>query len=393
MKPSIYRRIRRRTASPELNNTNKESKQEQQFFGETMHETFFKPATNVVQANAVHCKEEKKEEKKLQRSPEKKEEEKKLQRQTEKKEEEKVQKKEGSAGTTVTPPAASAYISSINGKGQSMDAQVRSFYENRMGADFSAVKIHTDKDAAESAKDINAKAYTVGNDIVFNDGRYDTNSDEGRKLVAHELTHVMQNNGNEKGSIQRQTSTPVPATAVVDPVTQIATFTISSVNVVVEPDQTLPRRAAASFHGQRYTVNSSGALTATYLVPRVVPVYTGTGRNRRISSVTLTFTLYIKTFFGTGASASDTSAYGRGTTAADIAAGNTSLGFHEGNHGQDAQDYIAQHALPQITLAVPASIAAYNAAMRVFNAEMRTYSASMSDYSHTNTDMVGTPQP
>jgi hypothetical protein len=392
MKISNTRRRHRRPLSREITPFKKDNQSEQQFFGETMHEPFFKPALTGVQADTVHCKEEKKEEQKMQRSADKKEEEK-IQKKEDKKEEDKVQKKEATAATNSTSAVASNYISSINGKGQSMDAKAKSFYENRMGADFSQVKIHTGKEAADSAKDVNAKAYTVGNDIVFNEGQYNTNSDEGKKLMAHELTHVMQNNTNQTGDIKRQTSTPVPATAVVDPATQIATFSINSVNVVVEPDQTLARGTSVSFHGSQYTVNSSGALTVSYLRPRVVPTYTGTGRNRKVSSITLTFTLYIKTFFGRSAAASDRSAYGRGTTADDIAAGNTSLGFHEGNHGQDYQHYISQNPLPQITLAVPASMRDYNAAIRLFNREMQTYSTAMSDHSHTNTDMVGTPEP
>ncbi|MBL7701140.1 MAG: DUF4157 domain-containing protein [Ferruginibacter sp.] len=228
MKPSIYRRTRRRTASHEAINTNKESKQDQQFFGETTHEPFFKPAMAMqqsVQRKCADCekedkvqrapekkeeekvmkKEEKKEEK-LQRAPDKKEEEKKVQKKEDKKEEEKVmkkeekkeedkvKKKEGAATSSNTATTASNYIGSINGKGQSMTASVQSFYENRIGADFSDVKIHTGKEAAESAKDINAQAYAYGNHIVFNEGKYQPETCEGKHLLAHELTHVVQQN-------------------------------------------------------------------------------------------------------------------------------------------------------------------------------------------------------
>lgn len=255
MKPSIYRRLRRRPASRDIAAPKKENQQEQQFFGETMHEPFFKPVTTPVQQASVHrkcadCekedkvqrapekkeeekvmkkeekkeekrlqrlpdkkeeektvqkKEEKKEEEKVQRSPEKKEEEK-VMKKEEKKEEEKIQKKEGTASTGNAATTASNYIGSINGKGQSMDTGVRAFYENRIGADFSDVKIHTGKEAADSAKDINAQAYAYGNHIVFNEGKYQPETSEGKHLLAHELTHVVQQGSDSPaaGSVKRK---------------------------------------------------------------------------------------------------------------------------------------------------------------------------------------------
>lgn len=286
-----------------------------------------------------------------------------------------------------------AFFLPVANKGQYLQSPTQQFFKARFGHDFSHVKIHTGKDAEESANDINARAYTVGNNIVFNRNEYNPHSYEGKKLLAHELAHVMQHKHGAvaQNYIQPQRSTPVPATAVVDPDTEIATFSVNSVNVVVEPDQTLRRGTAVTFHGRRYRVNRTGALTVASLRPRVIPTYTGRGRSRRVTAVTLSYTLYIKTFYGTGASSSDTSAYGRGTTAADIAAGNTTLGFHEGSHGQDYQDYIAQNPLPQFILEVPATRRQYNAAMRTFNSEVNTYFSAMSTHTETHTDMVGTP--
>lgn len=274
-----------------------------------------------------------------------------------------------------------------------LSSETNNFFKARLGHDFSHVKIHTGKEAEASANDIGARAYTIDNNIVFNSNEYNPHSYEGKRLLAHELAHVIQQKQGAvaQNYIQPQRSTPVPATAVVDPDTEIATFSVNSVNVVVEPDQTLRRGTTVRFHGRRYTVNRTGALTVASLRPRVIPTYTGRGRSRRITAVTLSYTLYIKTFYGTRASSSDTSAYGRGTTAADIAAGNTTLGFHEGSHGQDYQDYIAHNPLPQFILEVPATRRQYNAAMRAFNSEVNTYFAAMSAHSETHTDMVGTP--
>jgi hypothetical protein len=73
-----------------------------------------------------------------------------------------------------------------------------------MGYDFSNVKIHTEEAAARSAKAINAKAYTTNNHIVFNEGQYNPASAEGKKLIAHELTHIMQNLNNSVGILKRK---------------------------------------------------------------------------------------------------------------------------------------------------------------------------------------------
>jgi peptidoglycan hydrolase-like protein with peptidoglycan-binding domain len=219
MKPSIYRRMRRRPAGRDIAVPKKDNQQDQQFFGEITHEPFFKPVAANSQSVAVQRKcadcekedkvqrlpEKKEEEKKLHRAADKKKEEK-IQKKEEKKEEEKVQKKEVTTPTANSAATASGYISSINGKGQSMEKGVQSFYESRMGADFSDVKIHTGKEAAESAKDINAQAYAYGNHIVFNEGKYQPGSGEGKHLLAHELTHVMQQGSKSvsKKIIQRR---------------------------------------------------------------------------------------------------------------------------------------------------------------------------------------------
>jgi Domain of unknown function (DUF4157) len=84
------------------------------------------------------------------------------------------------------------YIGSFNTKGESLPAVTREFFEPRFGHDFSNVKIHTDGVAAKSAQSINALAYTSGNNIVFNEGQFSMQSDDGKKLLAHELTHVVQ---------------------------------------------------------------------------------------------------------------------------------------------------------------------------------------------------------
>lgn len=231
MKPSIYRRIRRRTTTEAATNK-KENKPESSFFGESAAEHFFqpKPAAATSPAISRKCADCEQEDKNVQRAEDKKEEDKKLQRMTEKKEEdklqrqpekkeeetlmkkeeekkeesilkkedekeeEKVQKKE--AGGSTAAPITTSYIHSLGSKGTSLPGKAQQFFSSRMGYDFSNVKVHTDKEAAQSAKEVNAKAYTTGEHIVFNEGQYDTTSAEGKKLMAHELAHVVQQNSS-----------------------------------------------------------------------------------------------------------------------------------------------------------------------------------------------------
>jgi len=80
----------------------------------------------------------------------------------------------------------------LRSTGQSLDHQTRSFMDSRFGYDFAGVRVHTGERADRSARAVNALAYTVGNNVVFSAGRYDPQSTAGRRLLAHELTHVVQ---------------------------------------------------------------------------------------------------------------------------------------------------------------------------------------------------------
>jgi hypothetical protein len=116
-----------------------------------------------------------------------------------------LQKKESNDNSNSTAPSIVNDV--LNSGGRSLDADIRSFMESRFKYDFSNVKIHDNEIAAKSADSINALAYTSGNNIVFNSGQYNTNSDSGRKLLAHELTHVVQQND----MISRQPAAPQQA--------------------------------------------------------------------------------------------------------------------------------------------------------------------------------------
>lgn len=94
----------------------------------------------------------------------------------------------------------------LGDSGNPLDDKSRSFMEKRFGYDFSSVRIHTDSVATKSAQSINALAYTNKNNIVFNEGQYSPGTESGKKLLAHELTHVVQQNGGVSG-IQRSPAT------------------------------------------------------------------------------------------------------------------------------------------------------------------------------------------
>jgi Domain of unknown function (DUF4157) len=96
----------------------------------------------------------------------------------------------------------------LGAPGQPLDKATRTFMEPRFGHDFSQVRVHSDARAAESARTVNALAYTVGRDVVFGSGRYAPETSEGRKLLAHELTHVVQQKNSPQFSCQLEISDP-----------------------------------------------------------------------------------------------------------------------------------------------------------------------------------------
>jgi outer membrane protein OmpA-like peptidoglycan-associated protein len=113
------------------------------------------------------------------------------------------------------PGAAPAAVHQVlRAPGRPLDAATRAFFEPRFGHDFSAVRVHSDAPAAASARDMNARAYTVGRDIVFDAGRFAPGTHDGRQLLAHELTHVLQQRGRAGASVQRKCDadlgTPAP---------------------------------------------------------------------------------------------------------------------------------------------------------------------------------------
>jgi Domain of unknown function (DUF4157) len=94
----------------------------------------------------------------------------------------------------------------LRSPGQPLDKATRNYMEPRFGRDFGSVRVHTDSAAAESAHQVNANAYTAGHHVAFGGGRFAPATNAGRQLLAHELTHVVQQEGQygQSGQLQRQ---------------------------------------------------------------------------------------------------------------------------------------------------------------------------------------------
>jgi hypothetical protein len=118
-----------------------------------------------------------------------------------------IQTKEVSSETTQSSPAVESQINSLRGGGQPLPESVSAFFEPRFGQDFSKVRVHSGAAAEQSAKEVNANAFTVGHNIVFGDGQFAPGTHEGQRLIAHELTHVVQQHQTDTSSqnlIQRE---------------------------------------------------------------------------------------------------------------------------------------------------------------------------------------------
>ena len=149
-----------------------------------------------------------------------------LQRQAEEEDEEKeelLQTKEMSGQNAETTPDLESRINAIRGGGQPLSGSERRFFEPRFGHDFSHVRVHTDAQAAEAARAVNARAFTIGQNIVFGSDQYPPASGYLDTLLAHELTHVVQQTtaaGQWPASaviVQRQARTVAPPSNVLKP--------------------------------------------------------------------------------------------------------------------------------------------------------------------------------
>jgi hypothetical protein len=116
-----------------------------------------------------------------------------IQRQVEPEEEEEETLQAKAEGQTPDViPSLESRINALQGGGQSLSKETKNFFEPRFEHDFSGVRIHTDSNANQLARGINARAFTRGNNVVFGGGEYIPGSSRGKRLLGHELTHVVQ---------------------------------------------------------------------------------------------------------------------------------------------------------------------------------------------------------
>lgn len=116
---------------------------------------------------------------------------------TDEKTDEKTVQADADVGFSGGGEAPASVHATLRNEGRPLDLGARAFFEPRFGHDFSNVRVHTDGAAAASAADIAARSYTVGEHIVFADGTYAPHTESGQRLLAHELTHVIQQRSAE----------------------------------------------------------------------------------------------------------------------------------------------------------------------------------------------------
>ena len=136
----------------------------------------------------------------------------------------------------------------LNSPGQPLDATTRAFFEPRFGHDFSQVRVHTDSRAAESARVVTALAYTVGQNVVFGTLQYSPQTPSGQRLLAHELTHVMQ---------QRMTAQARPHQLSVDPASSRAEAEANTLADAVTHGSSVPKPAVSSSGVQRACLSTA----------------------------------------------------------------------------------------------------------------------------------------
>ena len=112
-------------------------------------------------------------------------------------EEDELQMKSSAGGVPEVTSDLEGQIEGARGSGQALPDTARNFFEPRFGQDFSGVTIHTGAEADTLNRQLEARAFTTGSDIFFREGEYNPDSAAGRELLAHELTHVVQQGGSQ----------------------------------------------------------------------------------------------------------------------------------------------------------------------------------------------------
>ena len=190
--------------------------------------------------------------------------------------------KKADTNTSAAQVHTNHFIQGLSAGGQSLSPAQQHFFGKRMAHDFSQVKIHTGPDADESAREVNALAYTTGNHIVFKQGTYNPDTAEGKMLLAHELAHVVQQRKGlqrkEDATSEKTEEPPVePPSVLVGPVKEENTThqgNCEGVSVHGETSANYRHRHAATIVPRPATncdgcadescITSSGTITSTF---------------------------------------------------------------------------------------------------------------------------------
>ena len=130
----------------------------------------------------------------------------------------KIERKENDDGGVHASNNLSSYVNNLGNFGNPLSKEERNFYEPRFGYDFSKVRIHTDNTATQSAQRINARAYAFGNHIVFNTGQYSPKTKNGKEILGHELTHVVQYSRSGNKNVTNSVASPSGVDTTTSPV-------------------------------------------------------------------------------------------------------------------------------------------------------------------------------
>jgi uncharacterized protein DUF4157/lysine-specific metallo-endopeptidase family protein len=166
-------------------------------------------------------------------------------------------------------------IRSTSGKGQPLPTSTRVSFESRFNHDFSQVRVHTDNNSNQLNRELNAQAFTVNKDIYFNLGKYDTGSYAGKRLLAHELTHVVQQGSGDvvsRDMVQKTGGRDLPAPLTDDEWIEVVQSALAGAQAMLNSAVEIAQQAENS-------------------VPQ--PVRSGTTANRALHSTQL-----IETWFG-----------------------------------------------------------------------------------------------
>jgi hypothetical protein len=290
-------------------------------------------------------------------------------------------------------------LSATSSGGNPLPAEVRTFMEPRFGADFSGVRLHAGDEAAELNRSVSARAFTLGRDIYLGEGQMEVASDGGKRLLAHELTHVVQQGGagmlqqavaqpkrvaggagNQSKSakaIQREISTPLKKGVKVKK--GIAQLEVKNVTFILKEDT----RSKSMEEGK-------GNTTVTPVIS--YGRYSASKDDKVTKFSSPKIKLIIQTVYGPGVTSQSPSIYGKGTEE-DTQKGKGSLGYHEGSHGTDFINYIKKNPLPSFEGRIGMRSAEFKQAAEAYTKQVDIYVQEMRNSSISSTDCVGKKAP